>query len=212
MIFTRIMIHSQTWTAHLSSRNGIKRVVVKKFQLHQWLKSPFLKPNLMKPGVEKEWSACCMMWGQTPSKMSKQKWIWKRPLKKYIHKWAYQYLWKRWFFSEQYCGDQIWQSQIGSFCSYQLTEANSVATVDISSAYTCHKLYEITPKKKVLIGARENKLQKPQISQNEILHMTVLPLFSHFLWKLKFIFLGSRKQLSLVLLQITNYISTSWKV
>ena len=151
MIFTRIMIHSKTWPAHLSSRNGIKRVVVKKFQLHQWLKSPFLKPNLMKPGVEKEWSACCMMWGQTPSKMSKQKWIWKRPLKKYIHKWAYQYLWKRWFFSEQYCGDQIWQSQIGSFCSYQLTEANSVATVDISSAYTCHKLYEITPKKRFLL-------------------------------------------------------------
>ena len=114
MIFTRIMIHSQTLPAHLSSRNGIKRVVVKKFQLNQWLKSPFLKPNLMKPGVEKEWSACCMMWSQTPSKMSNQKWIWKRPLKKFIHKWVYQYLWKRWFFSVilDHFAASSWQRQI----------------------------------------------------------------------------------------------------
>ena len=31
------------------------------------------------------------------------------------------------------------------------------------------------------MGARENKLQKLQISQNEVLHMTILPVFSQFL-------------------------------
>lgn len=33
------------------------------------------------------------------------------------------------------CGDEVWQKSIGSFCSYQLThtEANFVATIDISS-------------------------------------------------------------------------------
>ena len=67
-------------------------------------------------------------------------------------------------------------------------------------------------KEKVLIGAWENKLQKLQISQNEILHMTIFPVFSQILWKLKFIFLGSHKKLSLVLLQITNYIYSPWKV
>ena len=32
----------------------------------------------------------------------------------------------------------------------------------------------------------------------------ILPVFSQFLWNLKFIILGSRKKLSLVLLQVTN--------
>ena len=31
------------------------------------------------------------------------------------------------------------------------------------------------------MGASENKLQKLQISQNEILHMTILPVFSQFI-------------------------------
>ena len=31
------------------------------------------------------------------------------------------------------------------------------------------------------MGARENKLQKLQISQNEILRMKILPVFSQFL-------------------------------
>ena len=31
------------------------------------------------------------------------------------------------------------------------------------------------------MGARENKLQKLQIPQKEILRMTILPMFSHFL-------------------------------
>ena len=31
------------------------------------------------------------------------------------------------------------------------------------------------------MGARENKLQKLQISHNEILRMTILPVFSQFL-------------------------------
>ena len=49
--------------------------------------------------------------------------------------------------------------------------------------FKCNKLYEITPKKKLLfvIEALENKLQKPQIPRNEILPMTILPVFSQFL-------------------------------
>ena len=31
------------------------------------------------------------------------------------------------------------------------------------------------------MGAQENKLQQVQISQNKILHMTILPVFSQFL-------------------------------
>ena len=31
------------------------------------------------------------------------------------------------------------------------------------------------------MGARENKLQMLQISQNEILHMIILPVFAQFL-------------------------------
>ena len=44
-------------------------------------------------------------------------------------------------------------------------------------SYECIVLYEITPEEKVLVGAREDKLQKPQISQNEIFCMTILPVF-----------------------------------
>ena len=50
-------------------------------------------------------------------------------------------------------------------------------------------------KKKILMGPRENNLQKLQISQNEILRMTILPVFSQFLWNLKFIFSDSHKNL-----------------
>ena len=50
-------------------------------------------------------------------------------------------------------------------------------------------------KEKVLIAAWENKLRKLQISQNEILHMTIFPVFSQILWKLKFIFLGSLQEI-----------------
>ena len=46
-------------------------------------------------------------------------------------------------------------------------------------------------KKKVLMGGWENKLQNLQISQNEILHMMILPVFSQFLRNLKFIFSDS---------------------
>ena len=61
--------------------------------------------------------------------------------------------------------------------------------------------------------ARENKLQKLQISQNETLRMTILPLFSQFLWNLKFIFSGSHKKLFfLALLQLTDYIYSPSKV
>ena len=62
---------------------------------------------------------------------------------------------------------------------------------------------------KVLMGAQEKKLQKLQISQNEILCLTILPVFSPFLWNLKFIFWGSHKKLSLVLLQITIHVIIS---
>ena len=52
------------------------------------------------------------------------------------------------------------------------------------------------------MGAQENKLiQKLQISQNEILRMMILPVFSQFLWNLKFIFSGFHKEFSLALLQ-----------
>ena len=47
--------------------------------------------------------------------------------------------------------------------------------------YKCNKLYEIIKKKTVFMGAQENKLPKLQILQNEILHMTILPVFSQFL-------------------------------
>ena len=60
------------------------------------------------------------------------------------------------------------------------------------------------------MGALESKLQKLRISRNEILRMTILPVFSQFLWNLKFIFRGSHRKLSLMLLQITNYIYSPW--
>ena len=41
----------------------------------------------------------------------------------------------------------------------------------------------------------DNELQKLQVSQNEILRMTILPVFSQFQWNLKFIFSGSHKNL-----------------
>ena len=40
----------------------------------------------------------------------------------------------------------------------------------------------------------DNELQKLQVSQNEILRMTILPVFSQFLRNLKFIFSGSHKK------------------
>ena len=43
-------------------------------------------------------------------------------------------------------------------------------------------LYEINnSREKFPMGAQENKLQKLQISQNEILCMMILPVFSQFL-------------------------------
>ena len=35
----------------------------------------------------------------------------------------------------------------------------------------------------------------PQISQNEILRMSILPVFSQFLWNLKFFFLELPKEI-----------------
>ena len=60
--------------------------------------------------------------------------------------------------------------------------------------YKCNKLYEITPKKRNSCWNPRKQLQRPQISQNGVLHLVIV------------IFLGSRKKLSLVLIQITNYI------
>ena len=51
-------------------------------------------------------------------------------------------------------------------------------------------------KEKIFMGAQENNLQ------NEILHMTILPVFSQFLWNLKFIFLVYHLTFSLELFQI----------
>ena len=45
------------------------------------------------------------------------------------------------------------------------------------------------------MGAQENKLQKLQISLNDFLRMTILPVFCQFLWNLKFISSGSHKNL-----------------
>ena len=50
-----------------------------------------------------------------------------------------------------------------------------------------------------------------QIPQNEILWITILPVFSQFLWTLRFIFSGFGKRSSLVLLQIANYRKSSIK-
>ena len=47
--------------------------------------------------------------------------------------------------------------------------------------YNVISCIKLITEEKVIIGARENKLQKPQISQNEILHMTIIPVFSQFL-------------------------------
>ena len=56
--------------------------------------------------------------------------------------------------------------------------------------YKCNKLWN-NSKEKALMEARENKLQKLQISQNEILRMTwFLRVFSQILWNLKFILSG----------------------
>ena len=44
---------------------------------------------------------------------------------------------------------------------------------------------------KDLNGAWHNKLQKLQVSQNEILRMMIFPVYPQFLWNLNFIFLGS---------------------
>ena len=44
---------------------------------------------------------------------------------------------------------------------------------------------------KDLNGAWDNKLQKLQVSQNEILRMMIFSVYPQFLWNLDFIFLGS---------------------
>ena len=58
---------------------------------------------------------------------------------------------------------------------------------------------------------REYTLQKLQLSQNEILRMTILPVFSQFLRNLKFIFSDSHTNLFFVvilsnLLQVTKHV------
>ena len=47
---------------------------------------------------------------------------------------------------------------------------------------------------------REYTLQKLQLSQNEILRMTILPVFSQFLRNLKFIFSDSQNLFFVVIL------------
>ena len=66
-------------------------------------------------------------------------------------------------------------------------------------------------KEKVLMEGREYTLQKLQLSQNEILRMTILPVFSQFLRNLKFIFSDSHTNLFFVvilsnLLQVTKHV------
>ena len=66
-------------------------------------------------------------------------------------------------------------------------------------------------KEKVLMEGREYTLQKLQLSQNEILRMTILPVFSQFLRNLKFIFSDSHTNLFLVVIlsnlsQVTKHV------
>ena len=72
----------------------------------------------------------------------------------------------------------------------------------------------ITPKERSLWGPRKQTSKASNFTKwkNEILRMTILPVFSQFLWNLIYIFSGSHKKLSLVLLQITNYMYSPWKV
>ena len=75
-----------------------------------------------------------------------------------------------------------------------------------------NKIYEITPRKR-LLWESEKQTSKAWIFLDEILRMMILPVFSQFLWNLKYIFWGSLKKLCLVLLQIkSNYIYSPWKV
>ena len=58
---------------------------------------------------------------------------------------------------------------------------------------------------------REYTLQKLQLSQNEILRMTILPVFSQFLRNLKFIFSDSHTNLFFVVIlsnlsQVTKHV------
>ena len=58
---------------------------------------------------------------------------------------------------------------------------------------------------------REYTLQKLQLSQNEILRMTILPVFSQFLRSLKFIFSDSHTNLFFVVIlsnlsQVTKHV------
>ena len=63
---------------------------------------------------------------------------------------------------------------------------------------------------KLLIGTRENKLQKLQIPQNKILLMTILPVFSQL--PLIFFPSGTLRTFSLELFNITYDIYGLWKV
>ena len=85
--------------------------------------------------------------------------------------------------------------------------SRAIKKINVQSYKTYHN-----SKEQVLMGARENKLEKLQISLNEILCMMILPVFPQFLWNLKFIFSGFHEKLPLVLLKITNYIYSPWKV
>ena len=66
-------------------------------------------------------------------------------------------------------------------------------------------------KEKVLTEGREYTLQKLQLSENEILRMTILPVFSQFLRNLKFIFSDSHTNLFFVVIlsnlsQVTKHV------
>ena len=62
------------------------------------------------------------------------------------------------------------------------------------------------------MGAPENKLQKLQISQNEILRLTILPCFL-ISWEIWNLFSRAPiRTFSLELFHITYYIYSPWKV
>ena len=67
--------------------------------------------------------------------------------------------------------------------------------------YKSYKLYEITPNKRFLWEPEKTNFKSFKFHKMKSLRMMILPVFSQFLWNLKFILSGFHKELSLALLQ-----------
>ena len=75
-------------------------------------------------------------------------------------------------------------------------------------SYGCNLLSVITPKT-ICYGSPRKQISN--FTKWNLTHknLPILPVFTQFLWNLKFNSMGSHKKLSLVLLQITNYVYSS---